>query len=350
MTDGKGLTPKNVGWITCGVEKLAYYFPTAQEPDFVPTEPPFTPDDQLAVNALRDHGIQVKPVLWGTDPQLLTHFDCLIMRSPWDYMDSTQQRQQFWQWLRALEEANLPVENPVSVMQWLSHKSYLLDLAALGIPVVPTHMVYRGHPMPDHLGLEDYPQGVVWKPCISGSAQGLVLITDQAMGEDADHRLEQEVAQNDYLYQPFIPEIQTHGEWSLIYLDGHYSHSVHKTTAEDSILVHGEYGGRLRFDDPPEEIRQASDSLMEELSHAFARHQHGEDVSHHSPPFPLLYLRLDWMVTGSGPLLSELEGVEPELFFRGCGQSVHRWVQCVERRLATSHPQQGEGLSPLNGT
>lgn len=37
---------QRIGIVTCGAEKLADYFPTAAEPDFVPTEPPFTPDDQ----------------------------------------------------------------------------------------------------------------------------------------------------------------------------------------------------------------------------------------------------------------------------------------------------------------
>lgn len=40
---------QRIGLVTCGAEKLADYFPTAAEPDFVPTEPPFTPDDQLLV-------------------------------------------------------------------------------------------------------------------------------------------------------------------------------------------------------------------------------------------------------------------------------------------------------------
>jgi hypothetical protein len=59
---------QRIGLVTCGAEKLADYFPTAAEPEFVPIESPFTPDDQLLVDALRQHGHQVSAVVWGALP------------------------------------------------------------------------------------------------------------------------------------------------------------------------------------------------------------------------------------------------------------------------------------------
>jgi len=49
---------QRIGIVTCGAEKLADNFPTAAEPDFVPTEPPVTPDDQLLVDELQRRGHQ----------------------------------------------------------------------------------------------------------------------------------------------------------------------------------------------------------------------------------------------------------------------------------------------------
>lgn len=59
------ITPhfQRIGLVTCGVEKLADYFPTAAEPEFVPTELPFTPDDQLLVDELRRRGHRVTAVI-----------------------------------------------------------------------------------------------------------------------------------------------------------------------------------------------------------------------------------------------------------------------------------------------
>jgi hypothetical protein len=57
------ITPpsRRIGIVTSNAEKLADYFPTAAEPDFVPTEPPFTPDDQLLVNDFGDAGTKSRP-------------------------------------------------------------------------------------------------------------------------------------------------------------------------------------------------------------------------------------------------------------------------------------------------
>jgi hypothetical protein len=44
---------QRIGIVTSGAEKRVEYLPTAAEPGFVPTEPPFTPDDQLLVDELR---------------------------------------------------------------------------------------------------------------------------------------------------------------------------------------------------------------------------------------------------------------------------------------------------------
>ena len=127
---------QRIGIVTCGAEKLADYFPTAAEPDFVPTEPPFTPDDQLLVDELRRRGHQVSAVVWGVETSQLTErFDRLIIRSPWDYMDSDEQRQGFLRWLEQLAATGTVVENEPPVMLWLMDKRYLLDFAAVGVPI-----------------------------------------------------------------------------------------------------------------------------------------------------------------------------------------------------------------------
>jgi hypothetical protein len=127
---------ERIGIVTCGAEKLADYFPTAAEPDFVPTEPPFTPDDQLLVDELRRRGHQVSAAVWGVEASQLTdRFDRLIIRSPWDYMDSDEQRQGFLRWLEQLAATGTVVENEPPVMLWLMDKRYLLDFAAVGVPI-----------------------------------------------------------------------------------------------------------------------------------------------------------------------------------------------------------------------
>src|SRR5262245_29464116 len=133
-----------IGFITCAGEKLVDYFPTLAEPQFVSSELPFTPDDQIAVNELRKNGFDVKAVVWNSPIDSLENFDLLIVRSHWDYADSDEAKSQFMQWIGDLEKAGLRVVNPAAFMQWLLDKHYLKHLYEEGIPVIPTNYYEKG--------------------------------------------------------------------------------------------------------------------------------------------------------------------------------------------------------------
>jgi glutathione synthase/RimK-type ligase-like ATP-grasp enzyme len=313
-----------LGIITSPATKLADYFPTIAEPELLPTEPPFTPDDQLLVTELRRRGHHVAAVVWGTPPsQLLNHFDRLIVRSPWDYMDRDDLRSDFLQWLDQLETNNLPVDNEVPLMRWLMDKRYLLDFASVGVPIVASELVERN----ELRVLEDFvaEQGAaVIKPTISAAGVGLERLTDRATARAFQSEFEQRCQQNAHLIQPFLPEIQTLGEWSLIYLGGEYSHAVHKLPAPGQFLVHAERGGSLRFTEPPWAVRQVGDQVSSSVARAF-------QVRSRRVARPPLYLRIDLLETARGVLLSECEGVEPELFFRARPGSAARCAELIEQ-------------------
>lgn len=318
---------QRIGIVTSGAEKLADYFPTAAEPEFVPTEPPFTPDDQLLVNELRRRGHQVTAVVWGADTsQLAERFDRIIVRSPWDYMDSDELRQGFLRWLDALAATGLPVENDLQVMLWLMDKRYLLDFAAVGVPIVPTRFMPSG----GSFDLENFVEqhaGAVIKPAVSAAGAGLEFLPDRQTARSFQQEFSERCQGGAQLVQPFLPEIQTKGEWSLVYLGGEYSHGVHKLPAHGQIMVHAERGGSLHFADPPAIVRQSGDRAAALVPQAFA---HGGDRNCRMP----LYLRIDIIETASGALLSECEGVEPELFFRARPGSAARFAELIESRSA----------------
>ena len=320
------MTPSSslrIGLVTSCVEKLADYFPTAAEPGFVPTEPPFTPDDQLLVYELRCRGHQVAAVVWGADTlRLAERFDRIIIRSPWDYMDSDELRQGFLRWLEALAATGVPVENDPQVMLWLMDKRYLLDFAAVGVPIVPTQLV----PVGGTFDLESFVErhvAAVTKPAVSAAGAGLEFLPDLPTARLHQQAFNTRCQCGAQLVQPFLPEIQTNGEWSLVYLGGNYSHGVHKVPAHGQIMVHAERGGSLRFADPPAVVRQMGDRAAAVIPQAFANR--GER-SCRTP----LYLRIDIIETAAGALLSECEGVETELFFRARGGSAARFAELIE--------------------
>jgi glutathione synthase/RimK-type ligase-like ATP-grasp enzyme len=319
-----------IGIITSRPECFAGYFPTAAEPELVPVEPGITPDDQRLVDELRRRGHTIDTIAWDVDePQTLaSRFDLLIVRSPWDYMDSDAKRESFLGWLALLGELKLPVENHPAVMPWLMDKRYLLDFAVAGVPIVPTTVADATRP----IALDEWfvRQGkTIVKPAISAAGAGLVFVTSGEQAREFQREFDDRRQLSAQLLQPFLPEIQTAGEWSLVYLDGRYSHAVHKLPGSGKILVHAEQGGSLRFADPPDAVLQAGDRVAANIAAAY-RVRHGDDLGERA--FPLLYVRIDLIETAAGVLLSECEGVEPELFFRAREGSEQACCDGIERR------------------
>ncbi len=307
-----------IGFITCAAEKLTYFFPTLAEPDFIPVEPPFTPDDQLAVNQLRKQGFDVKPVVWGSPITVIQDIDLVIVRSPWDYMDSDENIEHFLQWVSDLEKNNIRVANPSNLMQWLLDKHYLADLAQEGIHVIPTRYYEKGSTFDLGSYFEKYGEFIA-KPCISAAGMGLYHIHSLPEANKYQDSFNKKLITSSYMIQDFIPEITTAGEWSLIFLGGKYSHSIHKKPAAGSIMVHAERGGSLDFSrTPSQRIIAFADRI-----YALIREK--------CDPNLLLYLRLDIIETQNGPVLVECEGVEPELFFRANSRSTETFCQAIAR-------------------
>jgi glutathione synthase/RimK-type ligase-like ATP-grasp enzyme len=243
-------------------------------------------------------------------------------------MDSDEQRQSFLRWLESLGTTGLAVENELPVMLWLMDKSYLLDFAGVGVPIVPTQFV----PIGTSLNLETYAErhgAAVVKPSVSAAGAGLEFLPNGQAARAFQEEFTERCRRGAHLVQPFLPEIQTNGEWSLVYFGGEYSHGVHKLPAVGQIMAHAERGGSLRFAEPPSVVRQAGDRAVAATPRAFANRG---DRSCRMP----LYLRIDVIETASGGLLSECEGVEPELFFRARPGSVARFAKLIESRSSHS--------------
>ena len=129
---------------------------------------PFLPhedlDTQLLAGALTELGIGSSTVPWTlvTDR---TDADLAVIRTTWDY---TSRREEF---LGFLESLPMPVVNPSAVARWNSHKGYLAELGAAGVPVVPVTMVAQGgQALIPAVGADR----IIVKPAISAGARGVV--------------------------------------------------------------------------------------------------------------------------------------------------------------------------------
>ncbi|MFJ4839337.1 hypothetical protein [Streptomyces sp. NPDC088746] len=96
---------------------------------------PEEPDDDLAplTAVLSRVGAETVTLPWD-EPVDWSQFDAVVLESPWDY---PKRSDEFLAWARRVA-AETVLCNPLPVVEWNSDKRYLADLAAEGVPIVPS--------------------------------------------------------------------------------------------------------------------------------------------------------------------------------------------------------------------
>jgi hypothetical protein len=170
--------------------------------------PDLTPDDRLAVEALRARGAETVPAVWTDSSIDWSSFDAVILRSTWDYH---RRAREFREWIDTLELTGTRVWNPVPVLHWNMEKTYLQDLERAGVPVVPTIWLAQGTAADlDALLTERGWAEAIIKPVISAGATRTWRVAHATVA-DAAPQLAESIALGDVMVQPFIREIQTRG-------------------------------------------------------------------------------------------------------------------------------------------
>jgi len=274
--------------------------------------PSLAPDDQLILPALAAAGIDGEPVVWSDDDVIWETFDGVIIRSCWDYH---LRRPDFRAWLERLDASRLPVWNSVALVEWNAHKSYLLDLSSRGVPIVPTKVLKDA--TVEHVEAvvreECWPRFVL-KPAVSASGYETHAL-DARVGSATRETIRQVVAAGDVLVQPFVEEVPRDGEYSLIFIDGAFSHGAIKRAAGSEFRVQTEHGGSVTAIEVDPSLIEAGSRVLNAL-----------------PETPL-YARVDGILRGNDFLLMELELIEPNLFFELRKGSEEKLVTALQRRL-----------------
>lgn len=175
-------------------------------------------DEPLALAALADAGVRVEVVDWDDPDVRWAGYDRIVLRSTWDY---SQRLDEFLGWLDRVD-AVTGVRNPAAVVRWNLDKHYLAELAAAGVPVIPTTFVEPGGPVA--VGGGD----VVVKPAVgSGSRDvGAYRADEHDLARAHVGRLSARGASA--LVQPKVASVEVEGEWGLLFFGGHYSHAANK--------------------------------------------------------------------------------------------------------------------------
>jgi glutathione synthase/RimK-type ligase-like ATP-grasp enzyme len=276
------------------------------------TWPEISESDRLVQRALEARGATVDARAWNDPGADFTGFDAVVLRSNWDYHFDPEG---FLAWLERLERTGVPIWNPPALVRWNLTKRYLLELAQAGVPTVPT-VVLEDETRTGLRGLmaaRGWPT-VVLKPVISASAHDTRLVTDATL-EEAVGALESGAIRRPVLIQPFVEEIRTRGEWSLVFIDADLTHAVLKRPVAGEFRVQPRLGGTVEVSTPPAGVRAAARAALAAL------------------PLAPLYARIDGVETAAGFLIMEVEVNEPGLFFPHAPAAAVRFAEALLRRL-----------------
>ncbi|PSJ39607.1 ATP-grasp domain-containing protein [Allosphingosinicella deserti] len=251
--------------------------------------PDGTPDDISLADAIQETGATCRFAVWS-DPDVDWAASAVtIVRSTWDY----HLRPARWRgWIYRLDGITRLVNAP-ELLRWNTDKSYLLDLSRRGIGVVPTLFVADAGEADAAFaslaarGWDD----VVVKPSISASAHGAARFRGRALPSARAHALAL-LRHSAVLVQPFQRGVLDDRERSLVLLGGRFSHAFSKAAfdagaagGQSAVACHESTAGE----------RMLADRVLASL------------------PVRPAYARVDLVPTTAGPLLMELELIEPHL-------------------------------------
>ena len=249
-----------------------------------------TPSDALLPPALARLGVVATSAPWDAVSPSEGDGSLICLRSTWDYHLRIEE---FRTWVGTFLATPWRLWNPPELVLWNMDKSYLRDLADRGIPMPPTRWFNPGEipSLPDLFRETDWDH-LVLKPRVSATAHETHLLPARQDTHEVDWTPYHETGA---ITQSFAPEI-AFGEISLIYLDGGFSHAVRKTPATGEFRVQNEFGGTIAVEPPSHAMRALGDMVLATISSGW------------------MYARVDAIETSNGPLLMELEMIEPELF------------------------------------
>ncbi|GHJ98683.1 ATP-grasp domain-containing protein [Streptomyces sp. Y2F8-2] len=250
-------------------------------------------DLPVLIRELRAAGAEADAVYWDDTDVDWAGYDLAVIRSTWDY---SWRAAEFTAWAERCGRATR-LANPADVVRWNTDKRYLGDLAAVGVPTVPTRYIAPGDPA-------DLPEDheYVVKPTSGAGARFAARYTpgehDTAVRQLARLHADGFTA----MVQPYVKGIDVSGERAVQFFGGRLLHASRKgavlapgTPYDEKKVAHP---GLEPWTPTRAELATAEGALAAVPGHA-----------------DLLYARVDLVDGADGqPCVMELELVEPNLF------------------------------------
>lgn len=250
-------------------------------------------EGDILEKAFSKYGIKTTRSSWSDPKVKWSDHSHILIREVWDYHERFNE---FFDWFNKCPATFI---NSKDIVHWNIDKHYLFDLEEKGIAIPPSKHLKKG----TNISLTELFRNSNWekailKPCISGAARDTYVIEEANLPE-FELKFSDLISKEDFLFQEFQKEIKTRGEISLMFMAGKYTHCILKKAKAGDFRVQDDFGGSVENFEPSTAEIELGERCLELISH--------------TPD----YARVDimWDVEGK-PMISELELIEPELWFR----------------------------------
>ena len=266
-------------------------------------------EDGLVMDGLEKLNLKTIKKDWNDHKFKWSSTKSAIFRSTWDYFD---QFSNFRNWLDIVKDQCFLI-NPYEQINWNLDKHYLLDLQKKDLPIVESVFV----PKKKELDLETISKSKNWKnivvkPTISGAARHTYHLKKNEI-KNFQNKWLSLTNDEDFMVQEFQKNILSSGEIAVMLFGGEYSHSVLKKAKKGDFRVQDDFGGSVEIINPSTEIIDLAEKTVKSLK-----------------TMPL-YARVDIILgNGNSPVISELELIEPELWFRFKEESAYKLAEIVK--------------------
>jgi len=265
-------------------------------------------EDYHVIRELEKRGLKVTRRSWDDISFKWEETDFTLFRTTWNYFDRFAE---FSVWLKRVS-AKTNLINSSEIIRWNLDKHYLLDLKQKGINIPPTVFIEAGEKRSlDEIARETGWNDFIIKPAVSGAARHTYRFY-KSVSDEIRKNYDKLILKESMMLQEFQHSILSLGEVAFMAFEGKFSHAVLKRAGVGDFRVQDDYGGTIEnYTADLEEI-----TFIEKVISAC-------DITP-------VYARVDIIRDNFNALcVSELELIEPELWFRMNPSAVERFADAI---------------------
>ena len=269
-------------------------------------------EDKILQTSLEKKDLKVCKKDWADKDFDWTTTKYAIFRTTWDYFERFDE---FLAWLEDTKNKTTFI-NSAEIINWNIDKHYLQDLERNKINIAPTLFIEKR----DAITLQELFKKTNWneaviKPAISGAARHTYRVS-LSNYRNYESIFQELIYEECMLFQEFLNSITEKGEISLIMIDRKFTHAVKKIAKKGDFRVQDDHGGKVEKYYPSQTEILFAEQCIE------------------NSPFSPIYARVDIVYDNKNKIsLSELELIEPELWFRNNPESAKLLAEKIKKLL-----------------